>query len=156
MVDFLYSLAGTLDNELMLALAFLAVTTAVTASGIPWLILPISFSSGVLLGGRLGVAVMLAGAIIGTQLLFLAVRRGLAGPIRRRFGERLERYDREITKRGFAYLVGLRLMGAPNLLISSACAVSPLRARTFALATLIGITPAIVIAVAAGSAVAPF
>ena len=153
MVDFVNSLAGSLDSELMLALAFLALTTAVTASGIPWVILPISFSSGVLLGGRLGIAVILAGAIIGSQLLFIAVRRGLAGRVRHRLGERLDRYDREISKRGFAYVIGLRLMGAPNLLVSSACALSTLRARTFALATLIGITPTIVLAVTAGTAV---
>jgi len=152
-IDLLYTLADTLDSDVVLALAFLGVTTAVMAAGIPWLILPLSFSSGVLLGGRLGVAVMLAGAVIGTQLLFFGVRRWLAAPVRRRLGDRLERYDREISKRGFFYLVGLRLMGAPNLLVSSACALSPVRARTFALATLIGIAPAIVLAVTAGTAV---
>ncbi len=146
-------MAGVFDSELVLALALLGLTTAVMATGIPWLLLPISFSSGMLLGGRLGVAVVLAGTVIGSQLLFMASRRWLAGPIRRRWGERLDRYDRELSKRGFAYLVGLRLMGAPNLLVSAACALSPLRARTFALATLLGIAPTIILAVTAGTAV---
>jgi uncharacterized membrane protein YdjX (TVP38/TMEM64 family) len=65
----------------------------------------------------------------------------------------LQRYDGELSKRGFFYLVALRLIGAPHLIVSSACALSPLRARSFALATLIGLTPAIVLAVTAGTAV---
>lgn len=148
----LQSLTATLDSELALALAYLGVTAAVMAFGVPWVLLPISFSSGMVLGGRLGVAVMLVGTVLGSQVLFVVTRWWLGGPIRRRFGHRLERFDGELRKRGFFYLVGLRIVGAPHLFLSAACALSPLRARTFALATLIGLTPAIALAVTAGSA----
>ena len=153
MFDLLSSLTTVLDSELALSMAFLGLATAVMAFGVPWVLLPISFSSGMLLGGRLGIVVMLAGTVLGSQALFVIVRRWLAGPIRRRWGERLQRYDGELSKRGFFYLVALRLIGAPHLIVSSACALSPLRARSFALATLIGLTPAIVLAVTAGTAV---
>jgi uncharacterized membrane protein YdjX (TVP38/TMEM64 family) len=152
-LDLISSLTTMLDSELALAMAFLGLTTAVMAFGVPWVLLPISFSSGMVLGGRLGIVVMLAGTVLGSQALFVAARRWLAGPIRRRWGERLKRYDRELSKRGFVYLVALRLAGAPHLFVSTACALSPLRARSFALATLVGLTPAIVLAVTAGTAV---
>lgn len=153
MLDLISNLTTVLDSELALALAFLGLTTAVMAFGVPWLLLPISFSSGMLLGGRLGIAVVLVGTVLGSQALFLVARRWLAGPIRRRWGHRLTRFDGELGKRGFWYLIGLRLAGAPHLFVSAASALSPLPARTFALATLIGLTPAIALAVTAGSAI---
>lgn len=153
MLDLISSLATILDSELALALAFLGLTTAVMAFGVPWVLLPISFSSGMLLGGRLGIVVMLVGTVIGSQALFVVARRWLAEPIRRRWGHRLQRFDGELRKRGFWYLIGLRLIGAPHLFVSAACALSPLPARKFALATLIGLTPAIALAATAGSAV---
>jgi uncharacterized membrane protein YdjX (TVP38/TMEM64 family) len=141
------------DSELALALAFLGMTAAIMALGVPYLLLPVSFSSGMLLGGRLGIAVMLLGTVLGSQALFTVARWWLAEPIRRRWGHRLQRFDGELRKRGFWYLVGLRMIGAPHLFVSTASALSPLRARQFALATLIGLTPAIALAVTAGTAV---
>ncbi|MEO6040816.1 MAG: VTT domain-containing protein [Croceibacterium sp.] len=152
MLDLLSSLATLFDSELAMAIAFLGLTAAVMAFGVPWMLLPISFSSGMLLGGRMGIAVVLAGTLIGSQVLFEVARRWLAGPIRKRWGDKLGRFDKELGKRGIVYLVGLRLIGAPHLLVSSACALSPLRARSFALATLIGLAPAIALAATAGSA----
>jgi uncharacterized membrane protein YdjX (TVP38/TMEM64 family) len=152
-LDLISSLTSMFDSELALALAFAGVATAVMAFGVPYLLLPISFSSGMLLGGRLGIAVMLVGTLLGSQALFTAARWWLAEPIRRRWGHRLQRFDPELRKRGFWYLVGLRLIGAPHLFVSMACALSPLRARQYALATLIGLTPAIALAVTAGTAV---
>jgi uncharacterized membrane protein YdjX (TVP38/TMEM64 family) len=100
-----------------------------------------------------GVSVVLIGSVIGSQLLFIVARKWMAGPIRNRLGHRLTRFDGELRKRGFFYVVGLRLAGVPHLLVSSACALSPLKARHYALATLIGLTPAIALAATAGSAV---
>ena len=153
MLELISSLTSMFDSELALALAFFGMTAAIMAFGVPYLLLPVSFSSGMLLGGRLGIAVSLLGTVLGSQALFTAARWWLAEPIRRRWGHRLKRFDPELRKRGFWYLVGLRLVGAPHLIVSTACALSPLRARQFALATLIGLTPAIALAVTAGSAV---
>ena len=142
-----------LENQLMIAAALVAVTAALMGMGVPGTLVPISFSSGVLLGGWLGMAVVAAGALIGSQLLFAVTRRWLSDRVRSRWGERLERFDREISKRGFVYLVGLRLAGAPHPIVTAASAVSSLPARSFALATLIGVLPTIVLAAVAGSAV---
>ena len=142
-----------MDNEALLALALLALTATLVAFGVPGVLMPISFSSGALLGGWFGMLVVIAGAMLGSQVLFVATRRWLADRLRRRWGDRLARLDSTIEKRGFYYLLGLRLIGAPHLLVTASSALSAVGARSFLLATLFGLLPAITLAAMAGSAV---
>ena len=146
-------LAPLLASEWLLGLALLMLTATLIAFGVPGVLVPISFSSGALLGGWIGMLCVIAGAVIGTQVFFVATRRWFAARVRRRWGERLAKFDRSISKRGFFYLVGLRLAGVPHLLVSGASALSAIRARSFALATLLGFLPAIGLAAMAGSAI---
>ena len=149
-LPFLAALAG---NELWLGLAFVTLTAALVGSGVPGVIVPLSFSSGALLGGWIGMLVVVAGAVLGSHALFVVTRRWLGARMRKRWGERLERFDRAISRRGFVYLLGLRLTGVPHLLVTGASALSAIRPRSFALATLLGFLPAIALAAIAGSAV---
>lgn len=149
-VPFLASLVG---NDLLLGLVFVILTATVMSVGVPGMLLPISFSSGALLGGWLGMAVVVVGALLGSQAFFAVTRRWLSARVRARWGPRLERIDTDIGKRGFGYLLGLRLLGVPHLLVTVASALSPIRARSFALATGLGLLPAITLAAMAGSAV---
>lgn len=149
-VPFIASLAS---NELVLALMFLTLTTMLVAFGVPGVLVPISFSSGALLGGWFGMLVVIAGAVLGSQVLFVVTRRWLSGRLRLRWGDRLARFDRNIDKHGFVYLLGLRLAGAPHVLVTASSALSALRARSFVLATLLGFLPAVTLAAMAGSAV---
>ena len=149
-LPFLAALAG---NELWLGLAFVTLTAALVGSGVPGVIVPLSFSSGALLGGWIGMLAVVAGAVLGSHALFVVTRRWLGARMRKRWGERLERFDRAISRRGFVYLLGLRLTGVPHLLVTGASALSAIRPRSFALATLLGFLPAIALAAMAGSAV---
>lgn len=146
-------LAPLLDNELLIGLAVLALTAAATGLGVPGTLVPISFSSGALLGGWLGAGVVVTGALLGSLAFFAVTRLWLAGPARRRFGTRLARFDEGFAKRGFAYLLGLRLVGVPHVLVTAASALSAIRPRSFALATLLGFLPAVALSALAGSAV---
>ena len=146
-------IAALLGSDVLLGLAFMTLTAAVMASGTPGALLPISFSSGALLGGWLGLAVVIVGALIGSQALFVVMRRWLAERLRRRWGDRLGRFDRNIEQRGFYYLLGLRVVGAPHLLVTASCAVSAIPARSFVVATLLGLLPTVTLAAMAGSAV---
>jgi len=146
-------LATLLGSEWLLGLALLALTAMLVAVGIPGVLVPISFSSGALLGGWLGTLCVVAGAVLGSQLFFAVTRRWLAARARRRWGERLGTFDQAISKRGFYYLLGLRLTGVPHPLVSGASALSVIRARSYALATLLGFLPAIALAAMAGSVV---
>lgn len=146
-------LAALLASEWLLGLALLVLTATLVAFGVPGVLVPISFSSGALLGGWLGMLVVVAGAVLGSHAFFVATRRWLAARVRRRWGARIEQYDQHVSKRGFVYLLGLRLAGVPHVLVTAASALSAIRAPSFALATLLGFLPAIALAAMAGSAV---
>lgn len=141
-----------LQSELALALTLLALTTALVAFCVPGVIMPLSFSSGALLGGWIGVLVVVTGALLGSQLLFLTIRNVTQARLRARLGSRLERFEKHFAKRGLLYIVGLRLVGTPHFLVTAASALTPLRAGHFAAATLIGFLPVITIMAVAGSA----
>ena len=145
--------AALLDSEVLLGLAFLSLTATLIALGVPGVLVPLSFSSGALLGGWLGMLVVVAGALLGSHAFFMATRRWLASHVRLRWGERLRGFDGEIQRRGLLYVTGLRLAGVPHFLVTAASAVSPMRARSFALATLLGFLPAIALSAMAGSVV---
>jgi uncharacterized membrane protein YdjX (TVP38/TMEM64 family) len=144
---------ASLGSEVLLGLALLTLTAALVACGVPGVLLPLSFSSGALLGGWIGMLVVVAGAVIGSHALFVATRRWLAVHVRRRWGAKLDRFDHAVGRRGFYYLLGLRLSGAPHVLVTASSALSAIRPRSFALATLLGFLPAIALSAMAGSAV---
>lgn len=144
--------AELIQSEFALALALFTLTAALVALCVPGTIIPLSFSSGALLGSWAGMAVVAAGALLGSQVLFLLIRHGLQQRVRRRWGERLAFFERRLTKRGFFYLVGLRLVGVPHFLVTAGSAVTRLRAFSFAAGSLIGFLPAIALTATAGSA----
>lgn len=144
-------LADIIRNEVLLAMALLAITSTLTALGIPGIIIPISFASGALLGGGLAILVVASGALLGSQLLFIIARYAIAGRVREKLGERFEIFERYFKKGGVLYIAGLRIVGTPHFLVTGASALTSLRATSFATATLIGFLPAISLTAAAGS-----
>lgn len=152
-VVWFFDLLPLFDSEWLIGLMFFTLTAVLIAFGVPGVLMPISFSSGALLGGWEGMGVVCVGALLGSQAFFVVTRRWLSAGIRSRWGERLKRFDGEIERRGFVYLLGLRLVGVPHVALTAASALSPIRARSFALATLLGFSPAIALAAMAGSAV---
>ena len=105
-----------------------------------------------LLGGSLGILVILAGVIAGSQALFLMARGVLGERMRRRAGGWLAPFERRVAKRGIAYVIALRLAGAPHVLVTLGSAMARLRATHFAVATLVGAAPAISVAAMVGAA----
>ncbi|KLI64952.1 VTT domain-containing protein [Aurantiacibacter marinus] len=132
--------------------ALIALTTAsIMAFSIPGALTPTAFLSGLLLGFG-GILVVALGAVIGSHILFLASRRWFAAGMRRRFGTQLDEVGGHLERRGPIYVAGARLAGVPHVLIAAGCAATPITGRTFAFATLLGLLPAITLAVSAGSA----
>ena len=151
--DHLPFLTSLVASEVLLGAVFLALTAGLIAFGVPGVLVPISFTSGALLGGWTGMAVVVAGAMLGSQALFLVTRVWLGAWTRKRWGHRLQRFDEAIAKRGFVYLLGLRLIGAPHLLVTASSALSAIRTRSFAFATLLGFLPAVALAASARAAI---
>ena len=141
-----------MPGGLVIAGALLALLTATfTALSVPGTIPSMAFTGGMLLGLP-GVLVIAAGAGIGSIALFLVTRYLLRERIRTRLGDRLENIAEHLGRRGPFYVVGARLTGVPNLLVTAGSAAAPISARTFVAASLLGMLPAIVLASLAGSA----
>ena len=139
-------------GTLVVVLMITTLTASLVAMSVPGVLVPISFSGGVLIGWP-AVAAVAIGAAIGSHVLFLASRRLLRDRVRKRYGKRIEELEGHVAKHGAIYLVGMRITGVPHLLASAACALTSMRARTFALASAAGMLPAITLAALAGSAV---
>lgn len=152
MLEFLTPLTAMLQSELALSLALFGLTAALVACCVPGMIVPLSVSSGVLLGGVQGILVVTAGAVLGSQALFLVTRHLMRHRVKRKFGSRIATYEKHFAERGFFYVVGLRLAGAPHFLVTAGCALSSVRTRSFVAATLLGFLPVISLTAVAGSA----
>lgn len=151
--DWLGSLAaGGAEGQLLLALAVFAATTTLIAFGVPGILIPMALGSGALIGLEAGIAVTL-GAVAGSQLLFAAARRLGRESVARRSGGRLLDFERRFASHGILYLILLRVIGTPHMLVTGASALMPIKASHFAVATLIGSLPAIALAAATGAAI---
>ena len=140
-------------GEGWLALAFFALTASVYASGVPGTLLPLSFSSGVLLGWLGGIIAVGAGAMLGSLILYRLLERGSQGTLLRRFGDKLKRLDNLAARGGILPIIGLRLAGVPHFAVTGLCALASVGVRRYALATLVGVLPAIVLSATAGAAI---
>lgn len=138
-------------GELWVALAFFAITASAYASGLPGTLLPISFSSGMLLG-VLGTLAVGAGVLIGAQALYFMLERGSRTTLREKYGEHLSRLDGLIAKGGIFPLIGLRLAGMPHIAVTALCALAAVGPRRYAVATAVGVLPAVTLSSMAGMA----
>jgi len=133
------------------ALAFL-LTALLMALGVPGVIIPVSLTSGALLDAEIAAVVVAAGGAFGSHALFLLTRRSLQERVRLRLGTRFAPIERAFTRRGAWYVLGLRLLGAPGVALTGACALLPIHPVKFALATFAGFVPAAWLAASVGAA----
>ncbi|HXG80212.1 MAG TPA: VTT domain-containing protein [Sphingomicrobium sp.] len=141
------------ENELLLAAIVLAVTTAVIALWLPGLLLPIAASSGAVMNVWIAAGVVSLGALAGSMIIFATTRRFAKGHVPERIAAFLQRFEARFHASGAWVVFGLRLAGTPHFLVSAASALSPMPARSFALATAAGMAPAILLATIVGSAI---
>jgi uncharacterized membrane protein YdjX (TVP38/TMEM64 family) len=81
-------------------------------------------------------------ATIGATLAFLVTRYLLHDTVMRKFGNRLEKLNKELETRGLNYLLFLRLVPIfPFFLINLAAGLTRLPLRTFVIGTMLGIIP---------------
>ncbi len=139
-------------GEGWLALGLLALTASIYATGVPGTLLPLSFSSGALLGWAPGIATVGCGVMIGSLVLYRLLERGSQTALRKRFAAQLDRLDSVARRGGLASLVGLRLAGVPHLAVTALCALAAVGTRRYAISTMIGIFPAIALSATAGAA----
>lgn len=124
------------------------LTTTLTAFSIPGVLIPMSLTSGLLLGPWLAIAAVATGALTGSLLLFALTRRFGAQRLEARWGEKLKPFQGKLARYGPCAVAGLRVVGAPGPLITAGAALTSMRTPAFALATLAGLLPSVVLAAA--------
>lgn len=148
----LESLAAMPIGPFALPALLAAVTASLVAMSVPGAVNTMSFLSGLVLGIA-GIFVVALGCAVGSHLLFLVTRRWLGERMQRRFGKKLEGVQDHLARRGPIYVVGARLGGVPHLVVTAGCAATPISARAFLAASMLGMLPAIMLSAIAGSVI---
>lgn len=128
-------------HRLLMVASFIGVYIVQTALSLPGAAL-MSLAAGAIFGSVAGTVYSVVGATVGATAAFLVTRYLLHDMVQQRFGARLEGINLELERRGFNYLLFLRLVPVfPFFLINLAAALTGLPLRTFVVGTGIGIIP---------------
>jgi pyruvate/2-oxoglutarate dehydrogenase complex dihydrolipoamide dehydrogenase (E3) component/uncharacterized membrane protein YdjX (TVP38/TMEM64 family) len=126
----------------------------VTALSIPGAVV-MTLAGGALFGLLEGTVLVSFASTIGATLAFLVARFLLRWPLRERYGERLRRLDEGIERDGAFYLFTLRLVPLfPFFMINLLAGLTALRAWTYYWVSQLGMLPATVVYVYAGTQLA--
>lgn len=142
------------DHTLLMVVAFMAIYIIQTALALPGAVI-LSLSAGAIFGPLMGTLYAVSAASVGATLSFLFTRYLLRDTVINRFGNKLEKINKELEERGINYLLFLRLVPVfPFFLINLAAGLTRLPLRTFVLGTLFGIIPGGFVFVNAGASLA--
>jgi uncharacterized membrane protein YdjX (TVP38/TMEM64 family) len=129
------------EHRVAMVAAFMALYVLQTALSLPGAAI-LSLAAGAIFGAVMGTVYANIAATIGATLAFLATRYLLHDTVMRKFGDRLEKLNRELETRGLNYLLFLRLVPLfPFFLINLAAGLTRLPLRTFVIGTVLGIIP---------------
>lgn len=146
-------LPAVVENELLIGVAFFVATTLIIALWVPGALLPIAASLGAMLDAWVAAAVVSFGALLGSMIIFATTRHFAGDHVPPRIASFIKRFEARFKARGAWFVLGLRLVGAPHFLVSSGSALMRIRTLPFAVATLLGLFPAIILAAIAGSSI---
>lgn len=114
-----------------------------------------SLAGGAIFGLWVGTAVVSVASTIGATCAFLIVRFLLHEAVQRRFSDQLRVINAGIERDGALYLLSLRLMAIfPFFIVNILMALTPIRTTTFYLVSQIGMIPATLLFVNAGTQLA--
>lgn len=134
--------AAVVDDYWQALGGFVLLYVVVVALSVPGALI-LTLSAGFLFGPVVGGAAAVAGATVGSTLLFLIARTAVGDLIRLRLGGRLAPFAEGFRRDAFNYLLFLRLAPvAPFWLVNLVPAFLGVSLRTFVAATAIGIVPA--------------
>jgi uncharacterized membrane protein YdjX (TVP38/TMEM64 family) len=141
-------------HPLLAPAAFFGVYVAATALSVPGALV-LTLAGGAIFGLLWGVLLVSFASSLGATLAFLASRFLLRDAIQSRYGEKLRVINDGVRRDGAFYLFTLRLIPAiPFFVVNVVMALTPLPARTFYWVSQLGMLPATVIFVNAGTELA--
>ena len=149
------SLAGWVAANFALAMAAYFVTyVAVTALSLPGGAI-MTLAAGALFGMLAGTILASFASSIGGTLAFLASRFLFRDAVRAKFGPRLAAIEEGVRRDGAFYLLTLRLVPAfPFFLVNLLMGLTPIRTGTYYLVSQVGMLPATVVFIYAGTQLA--
>lgn len=132
-------------------LAFFGIYVLTTALSLPGATI-LTLAGGALLGLGRGVLVVSFASTVGATLAFLASRFLLRDFVQRKGGSRLEKLNQGFAREGAFYLFTLRLVPAfPFFLVNLLMGLTPIRVVPFFWVSQLGMLPATVVYVNAGT-----
>ncbi|CAN1489079.1 Lpd Pyruvate/2-oxoglutarate dehydrogenase complex, dihydrolipoamide dehydrogenase (E3) component, and related enzymes [Rhabdaerophilaceae bacterium] len=142
------------DRPLVTALGYVGIYTFIAALSLPGAAI-LTLAGGSLFGLWQGTIMVSIASTLGATLAFLSARFLLRETIIQRFTQRLQVIDAGIERDGIAYLLTLRLIPVlPFFVINLAMGLTTMRPLVFALVSQIGMLPATLVYVNAGTRLA--
>lgn len=139
------------ENMLEAALTFLLIYIAVTALSLPGAAV-MTLAGGAFFGLFWGTVLVSVASTIGATLAFLLARLLFRDAVQNRFGANLRAVNAGVARDGAFYLFTLRLVPLfPFFVINLLMALTPIRTLTFFLVSQLGMLPATIVYVNAGT-----
>jgi uncharacterized membrane protein YdjX (TVP38/TMEM64 family) len=128
-------------NPLVSVVTVFLLFTFATALPLPVLTV-VSLTAGALFGTPLGTVVASLAYTAGVTVSFLTVRWFLRDPVRHYAGRWMRWVERGVERDGGFYLLMLRMMpSVPFFVVNMLMALTPMRTRTYALFSWVGVLP---------------
>jgi pyruvate/2-oxoglutarate dehydrogenase complex dihydrolipoamide dehydrogenase (E3) component/uncharacterized membrane protein YdjX (TVP38/TMEM64 family) len=144
-------LAFTEANLILMVAAYMLVYITMAALSVPGAAV-LTLAGGALFGVLIGTIAVSFASTIGATLVFLAARFLFRDSLQARFGKRLEAINRGVERDGAFYLLALRLVPVfPFWLINLLMALTPIRTWTYFWVSQLGMLPATIVYVNAGT-----
>ena len=144
----------TEENLALMVSGYMLVYIIMAALSVPGAAV-LTLAGGALFGVLLGTIAVSFASTIGATLVFLAARFLFRDAIQRRFGKRLRVINEGVARDGAFYLLALRLVPAfPFWMINLVMALTPIRTWTYFWVSQVGMLPATVVYVNAGTQLA--
>ncbi len=141
-------------NFLAALLIFVGIYIVMAALSLPGAAI-LTLAGGALFGLVAGTLAVSLASTVGATLVFLAARFLFRESVQKRFGKRLKRINDGVERDGAFYLLALRLVPIfPFWVINLVMALTPIRTWTYAWVSLVGMFPATVVYVNAGTQLA--
>lgn len=138
-------------NMFLTIIAYMLIYIVVTALSLPGAAV-LSLAGGVLLGFGVGVIAVSFASSIGATLAFLASRFILRDYVQDKFGDRLRIINEGMEKDGAFYLFSLRLVPLfPFFMVNLLMGLTPISVRTYYLVSQLGMLPATLVFINAGT-----
>jgi len=138
-------------HYLLSVLSFILLYVIIAGLSIPASAI-LSMAGGFLFGVVLGIVYVNIGATLGSACIFLVTRYLLGGWLQNRYRPQLQRFNKEMARHGYNYLLTLRLIPIfPFFLVNIFGGLTKLSFWSFIWTTSLGILPADAVYTFAGS-----